>query len=996
MTKPWPFWLPSKVDRPMNQKNYEAVRSMVRIRLDLELGDDDTSLLEGRISQMVHEVANMLGVADIDIGVLIAELESSYQTLIGVERALVSEGEGWAPWLNKRKAEVDWIFWDRYQEYLRNEKSWPKLTVERLDQATDKVLGYISNPEVKGAWDRRGMVVGHVQSGKTSNYVGLICKAADAGYKVIVVLDGSHKSLRSQTQIRLEEGFLGYDRGATMHDPDGRRVSVGVGNARLYGSSRRNADSITTRADDGDFKRTLAKNFAINPGSNPLLFVVKKNASVLKNLLDWVCWVAQDKDDEGRPYIKGVPLLVIDDEADQGSIDTRAGAFDEVGKPDPDHDPTVLNKRIRQLLHTFDQSAYVGYTATPFANILIHEQERTSDEGEGLFPRSFIVSLPTASNYVGPSLIFGLSNSDGDEAEALPILREVRDHANSLDLDEKAGWIPPKHNKELNPLCDGKASIPESMRNAIRTFVIVCAVRALRGDETAHNTMLIHVTRFTAVQNIVVQQVQSEMTDIQRRLRLGDEGSPITVLNEFLCLWEQDFLPTMAKLKARGLAADCAPVSWEQLEKQLVSAALSIEVREINGSARDVLDYLRHDSGLNVIAVGGDKLSRGLTLEGLSVSYFLRASRMYDTLMQMGRWFGYRPRFLDLCRLYTTRDMMVWFGHIAEASEALREDFDRMAASGGTPRDFGHRVQSHPLMLVTSAVKMRNGTSIELSFEGDISETVNFWRKESQLSRNWRAAINLIAVAEGNGAVASRGTPSAKSAGSWVWPNVSSTAILGFLTDYREHEASKKVKTKLLEDYIRMENAVGRLTEWTVFVASGASEVECTLGGATFSLVGRAWHADQADKPALQQANHYRIRRLVSPADEAADLSKPQWDEALKSAIREWDNNPDPEKKKGKRPTRPSGTAIRQIRDPKYGLLLLYPLDPNDEDGKDSASAYRYTDKVEPDARKAPVLGFGISFPCVTSDKASKVKYVVNNVYWEQEFGASCDYGIDE
>jgi len=967
---------------------------MVRIRLDLELGDDVASLAEGRVAQMVWEVAEMLGVSDIDVGVLIAELESSYQTLIGVERALVSEGDGWAPWLSKRKAEVDWFFWDRYQEYLRNDKSWAKLTVERLDQATDKVLGYISNPEVKGAWDRRGMVVGHVQSGKTSNYVGLICKAADAGYKVIVVLAGFHKSLRSQTQIRLEEGFLGYDRGASMNDPDGRRVSIGVGNARLYGSNRRNADSITTRADDGDFKGTLAKNFAINPGSNPLLFVVKKNGSVLKNLLDWVCWVAQDKDDEGRPYIKDVPLLVIDDEADQGSIDTRAGALDEVGKPDPDHDPTVLNKRIRQLLHTFDQSAYVGYTATPFANILIHDQERTSDEGESLFPRSFIVSLPTASNYVGPSLIFGLQNSDGEGADALPILREIRDHADSLDRDEREGWMPPRHNKGFIPLCDGKAEVPESMRHAIRTFVIVCAVRALRGDEMAHNTMLIHVTRFTAVQNLVVQQVQSELTDIQRRLRLGDENSPIPLLHEFLCLWEEDFLPTMAKLKARGLAGDCAPVSWDQLEKQLVSAALSIEVREINGTAGDVLDYLRHDSGLNVIAVGGDKFSRGLTLEGLSVSYFLRASRMYDTLMQMGRWFGYRPRFLDLCRLYTTADMVDWFGHIAEASEELREDFDRMAASGGTPRDFGHRVQSHPLMLVTSAVKMRNGTSIELSFQGDISETVNFWRKETQLSRNWDAAVSLITVAEGNGAVASRGTVCTKSAGSWVWQNVTSAVILGFLNDYREHEASKKVKTKLLEDYIRMENEVGRLTEWTVFVASGASAVECAIGGATFRLVGRAWHTSEEDKPALKKANHYRIRRLLSPADEAADLNQAQWDAALELAIRQWHENPDPEIKKGKRPTRPSGRAIRQIRDPKRGLILLYPLDPNDEDVKESA--YRYTDKVEVNARKVPILGFGISFPYVNPDNASKVKYIVNNVYWEQEFGSSYDDGVDE
>jgi hypothetical protein len=979
----------------MNQKNYVAIRTMVRTRLDLEIGDDNASLPEGRVAALVQEEVSRLGVTDIEVGVLVAELESTYQTLIGVERALVSEDDGWAPWLNKRKAEVDWFFWDRYQLYLRNEKSWPKQTVERLDQTTDKILGYISNPEVKGAWDRRGMVVGHVQSGKTSNYVGLICKAADAGYKVIVVLAGFHKSLRSQTQIRLEEGFLGYDRGATMNDPDGRRVSVGVGNARLYGSSRRNADSITTRADDGDFKRTLAKNFAINPGSNPLLFVVKKNDSVLKNLLDWVTWVAQDKDDEGRPYIKDVPLLVIDDEADQGSIDTRAGAFDENGKPDPDHDPTTINKLIRQLLHTFDQSAYVGYTATPFANILIHEQERTNEEGEGLFPCSFIISLPTASNYVGPTLIFGLPNSEGDDAEVLPILREIRDHADSLDLDERSGWIPPKHNKAWVPLCDGIPSVTSSLSNAIRTFVIVCAVRTLRGDETAHNSMLIHVTRFTAVQNHVVQQVQSELVDIQRRLRLGDKESAIPILSEFLRIWKDDFEPTTAKLHARGLAEDCAPVAWDQLEAKLVSAALSIEVRQINGFAGDVLDYRRHDSGLNVIAVGGEKLSRGLTLEGLSVSYFLRASRMYDTLMQMGRWFGYRPRFLDLCRLYTTSDMMDWFGHIAEASEELRGDFDRMAASGGSPRDFGHRVQSHPLMLVTSAVKMRNGTSIDLTFQGNISETVNFWRKKTQLSRNWEAAVSLIAVAERSGAVASRGTPTSPESGSWIWQHVPTTAILGFLSDYWEHEASKKVKTRLLEDYIRMENAEGRLSDWTVLVASGGeSTFDGSLGGAKFRLVGRAWHAQKADIQALQDGNHYRIRRLLSPADEAADLSEDQWNEALRLAIQEWEMNPDPEQRKGARPTRPSGRAIRKIRDPKHGLLLLYPLDPNDETGKEPA--FRYIDKVETNARDIPVLGFGISFPYVDLAKASKVNYVVNNVYYQQEFGGSDDNAVDK
>ena len=146
-----------------------------------------------------------------------------------------------------------------------------------------------------------------------------------------------------------------------------------------------------------------------------------------------------------------------------------------------------------------------------------------------------------------------------------------------------------------------------------------------------------------------------------------------------------------------------------------------ISVREINGTAGDVLDYdAHHATGLNVIAIGGDKLARGLTLEGLTISYFLRASRMYDTLMQMGRWFGYRPGYLDLCRLYTTPDLAEWFQHITEASEELRQEFDHMVAVGGTPKQYGLRVKSHPALMVTSRVKMRHGTELQLSFAASI------------------------------------------------------------------------------------------------------------------------------------------------------------------------------------------------------------------------------------------------------------------------------------
>ena len=146
--------------------------------------------------------------------------------------------------------------------------------------------------------------------------------------------------------------------------------------------------------------------------------------------------------------------------------------------------------------------------------------------------------------------------------------------------------------------------------------------------------------------------------------------------------------------------------SWEEVSSQLPDVVSDIQVRMINGTAKDALDYSEYEgAGLKVIAIGGDKLARGLTLEGLCVSYFLRASRMYDTLMQMGRWFGYRPGYLDLCRLYTTPDLSEWFGHIADAAEELREEFDIMAATGATPREYGLKVQSHPVLMVNLKAK---------------------------------------------------------------------------------------------------------------------------------------------------------------------------------------------------------------------------------------------------------------------------------------------------
>ena len=203
-----------------------------------------------------------------------------------------------------------------------------------------------------------------------------------------------------------------------------------------------------------------------------------KNGPVLRNLLAWLRSVANGTDKHGRRYLKDIcPMLVVDDECDQGSIDTREGAFDEDGNVDEEHDPTTLNRRIRELLELSNRSAYVGYTATPFANIFIHESSRSRDIGEDLFPRSFILSLPTPSNYVGATRIFGGEDANGNPTPGLPITRHATDHAASQSLREREGWMPPLHNKEHTPRFASAIALPPSLQGAIRCFILSTAAR---------------------------------------------------------------------------------------------------------------------------------------------------------------------------------------------------------------------------------------------------------------------------------------------------------------------------------------------------------------------------------------------------------------------------------------------------------------------------------------------------------------------------------------
>ncbi|XLZ69055.1 Z1 domain-containing protein [Massilia sp. SR12] len=931
--------------------------------------DKGVQITSGLVAEKVAVASGILdpdGTTDTSAAVI--ELIRRFSHWIGQDSTMM-DNEGHVAWLvAERKRE--WRHWQRYQ--TMSERKMSAVAVDALDKSTDHILGMLEDPEREGSWDRRGLVVGHVQSGKTANYSGLICKAADAGYKIIIVLAGLHNNLRSQTQIRLEEGFLGYETSAT-----GESVKlIGVGEIDSDVEVRPNC--ATNRSNNGDFNTKAAQHVSISPEQKPWLFVVKKNKTILDRLLKWIRNHVADATEKetGRRFVSNLPLLLIDDEADHASVDTGEQVFDGDGKPDPEHEPKAINSRIRKILHSFAKSAYVGYTATPFANIFIHRRNATEDEGPDLFPQSFIINLAAPSNYVGPARVFGLRSPEGRDG-GLPLTRVISDHTTK---DMLAGWMPSKHKKDHAPLHGGDDQVPPSLKEAICAFVLSCAVRDIRGQSADHSSMLVHVTRFNMVQKEVHRQVEDVVKHLRQRItrRVDDQE----ILAELRALWTQDFEPTCAEIKATIKDQDGPLVvpSWEQILEALPDVLSDIEVRMINGTAKDALDYSEErPKGLRVIAVGGDKLARGLTLEGLCVSYFVRTTKMYDTLMQMGRWFGYRPGYIDLCRLYTPDDLIEWFGHIADASEELREEFDTMAESGATPKEYGLKVQSHPVLMVTSPLKMRTAKNLQLSFSGDSLETVSLHRSDTVQKRNLTAVNRLIgsmgAPTESDPKRWRQGTQNDWQ-GSHVWINVSADAIIDFFISYVTHPKARKVNSALLAEFVRKMNGVGELTSWTVALLGGGK-------GPPFDFAEGVSIQNMPTRADAGQPDRYAIGRLLSPRDEAIDLDDQAWTAALDLTIKTW--TPDPARQKDNAPpvppTVPNGPAIRRVRGEgadgvpaakERGLLLIYPLDPKDTGAENQT---------------IPVIAFGASFP--KSSSGTVVEYRVDHLLWENEYGSA-------
>jgi hypothetical protein len=846
-------------------------------------------------------------------------------------------------WLADAKTQRCWDFWERYERYLLDVKNLPPRVKWRLDETTDRILGKIEDPQRPGRWRRTGLVVGQVQSGKTANYIGLACKAADAGYKLIVVLAGIHNSLRSQTQLRIDEGLIGFDTQYQQRSDAEKSSKIGVG--ALPGAPRLNIASLTTSAETGDFRRQIANNLSLPIGDYPVVLVVKKHRSILDNLRNWIVEVhGVPVAEKSQKKVPDVPLLIVDDEADHASVDTS--------KNDPDVEPTAINRAIRLLLNSFDKAAYVGYTATPFANIYIDPDADHADLGADLFPDSFIEKIDPPSDYLGPEAVFGLSadDPDDDDVKPRPLYRRVADYQQ---------WMPDRHKKDWTP----PDRLPDSLRMALNSFVLTCAARRARGQRNTHNSMLVHVTRFQDVQMRVYTQLADHVHLMRDRLRDVHGGEAAAQIGELKRIWDTDYRTTTAKF-----TADEAPrLSWDQVSVELLPALQRIQVKAINGSSRDALEYYEHRrTGLSVIAVGGDKLSRGLTLEGLSVSYYLRASKAYDTLLQMGRWFGYRPRYEDLCRLFTTPTLRDAYVEITAADHDLRRQFEEMAALGETPTRFGLRVRDSSIGLtVTAANKMRRGQKVKLSYSGDIPETVAFDMSDDVVAGNLANLEKFVAALD-------EAAESQVDGGSIMWRNVTGTTVVDkFIEGYRADPHVHRVRPAFIAEYIRRCVAAGELGAWTVrLVGNSAADHERTIGNRRVGLIRRAATNDPATE------KRYTIRRILSPKDESCDLDPDQKRRALAATRKLAADNPRKDGRPRPVPDTPTGTPLRRERRTNQPLLLIYPLE----------------NPVDPAAGN-PVVGFAISFPF--SAKAEQTTYVVNTI-WHREQLADFDDGDDE
>lgn len=747
-------------------KNLEIAKKQVFSMLEAK--HNNVTPNSRQIKEAVEVVINFLNFENLTVGELTRSIEENKDFSIDMtEPPSREEGSLENNWLGEKSMR----FLDRYM-LLLDKDGWSADSINNQRTATRDILLRCGNPQVKEPWSYRGMVIGEVQSGKTTSFISLICAAIDAGYKNIIVLAGRTNDLRHQTQERVDIGVIGKE---STPNPTGSGTKIGVGLLKklktkeaiilLTSQDYRSGDKMIS----GDFKASKTSHNNVS-GPCICIAVIKKHAGIIDNLTEWLA-------ENGR--LSGNPLLLIDDEADDASIDTN--------NAQPDENPTAINSAIRKLLKDMYQSTYIAYTATPYANIMINPEATGNNHGNDLFPSDFIGLLTPPPHYFG----------------ARRFLDEDLEYPRTVSISDTEAWI--KGQKTINE------NLPKSLSHAIIEFILVSAIRRSRSNDIQkprqHESMLIHASIGTAVHSQIQEQVDNEVEKLKGLwlYPVPEHNTP----QEILDVWDELKIRQEPKLAK----------SWHEILPYISEVFESLKVVSINGQTQEKLDYRRSENkSLTVIAIGGHKLSRGLTLEGLTTSYHSRNSDQYDTLMQMCRWFGYRTGYEDLCRLYAPSELLRKFRVVMESDMELREELRDMTTREATPREFGLRVRSSPGMRITGNNKLQNALEVKNALAGRTLEVTEIRANDSKHNEQLMKQL-----------VTKLGEPRIRKE-KRVWDDVSWDTIAPFLEQFYERtdplkKLDLKGKIQRSLSYIKDAQSANppRLKIWTIALASKQS-----------------------------------------------------------------------------------------------------------------------------------------------------------------------------
>jgi hypothetical protein len=794
--------------------------------------------------------------------------------------------------------------WFAYRDHLRR-KGWGESAVSSIDEASTRITNELLCPNTGTEGRFQGLVLGYVQSGKTASMAGTIAKAADSGYRMVIILAGLTNILRQQTQRRIEADIIG-------HNPE--RWWVGT-------------------TEEQDFRLEKGIKLPTLERGKCALLVVKKNAAVLRRLKRAMSQLSELER-------KGIPTFIIDDECDQASINTAAYRS-AVSR---------INGLIRDICEQLPRVTYVGYTATPYANILM--AETSVDGSRDLYPSEFIVSLAEPEGYFGVRKLFADEQGADREAE-LPYIRRVP--------DEDASSLQPISRKERDLFAP---SLTPSLRTACDYFLLSLAARAHRGQEHQHCCMLIHTTIYAVCHRRLRTLVQNGwLNPLLQDLRTGNG----TRNEELRSLWQRESCSLEPKSR---IELDCPDEgeNFDQLRSHLLSAAESISITVENSESElsQRLDFAG-SKALHTIVIGGNVLARGLTIEGLVCSFFIRSTNQYDTLMQMGRWFGYRKGYEDLPRIWITRELDNAFRDLVNVEELIRAEITEITRKGWTPADMAIRVPQLASLSITARNKlvMENLEQCDVSYYGTHEQTIGFPVSNEFHSSNWEAGELLLQEA-----IRHSGRDPERTGSSLLIPEVNHRPVVRFLRNYNLEKQTMQGICEFVES--ELDAAEECMESWNIAVIGASGRPSISFGGVEgITLLNRSKINPAYQSPFGGSIEHelrtrIYLKALMGVSDVLVDVDR--------EAYRSWLSGlSDP----GFSREKDSWDSVKRYRTHALGkrpLLLLYPIDRASEPrGWNPAKPMEEQSRLPllsglecPEQLAQHILGMGIVFPDVT------------------------------